>query len=336
MINIDLNVFERHLQVMKGLQPSSCARYRVHVEEFFNYRIQAAQDGPVSEIRWEDIESYLDWCWSQGNCAQTRRTKISALQNFFRFLISAGIITDDPTADIRRPSSDNDPVLSFSRDEVLRLFGTLDVAIEKDLRDAVFLISGAFAGLRVGEIIKLNVEDISESDEGKHVFFTVRKTQKGRNRVVQIWEAPSIIVRRLLAARLGQGARKGDPLLVSYLKSGWPRERNRRITAKALDNLLKMLARTAGIRKPAINSHMLRISHLEALQACDYDIPQIVEQLGWKCLDSVARYLIRRQKPRREYESLAEYWQDFTKTWTTKGDVNAYGGNADRDGGSAD
>jgi len=319
MMEIDLEElldnFEKHLRVLRGLQASSTGRYRAHVGEFFKWRAGNAQDGPLSSITLRDIESYMTWCFYRGNGNQARRTKLVALQSFFRYAVYAGILAADPTKDIPRPRADKTMMHTFTREEVLRLFAQIDITREKGLRDAVVLIFAAFAGFRISEIIHFNLDHIT--DDGKDLDLHVIKTKKGENRTVYLWKSPSRFVRRLLSARLAdRDARGSDPLFVSYHRNGLPRG-NRRITAPVLDRLLKELAQRAGIRKPAIKMHMLRATSANTLQSVrGYTLPAIMERMGWKDLSTAGRYLVHRERIHHEYKSLHEYWFDFTKIWT--------------------
>lgn len=311
-----LDKFEEHLFLLKDLQLESITVYRAHVKKFFAwYAGNVKDDVSLAEITRKDIEDFLKYCLRRGNGNQTRSTKLTALQRYFRYLKYAGVIPADPTADILRPSPRNDLLHKFTREDILRLFSVIDITREKGLRDATFLILGAFAGLRANEMTRLNVEAVS--DDGK--YLTVVKSTKGVNRTVRIWSAPSIIVRKLLAARLAQGARKADPLLTSYWENGQPRG-NRRLTASMLDALIKALANRAEIKHPAITTHMLRVAHVFDLQHVKgFDTPQIMRRLGWRTLYSVPQYFDHFEDISQEYRSLDEYWLDFIKIWITKG-----------------
>jgi site-specific recombinase XerD len=308
-----LTGFEQHLQELYSLRASSIKNYQARVLEFFNFRAEHAQDGPVHEIKGEDVKTYLEDCGKRGNGNQCRAMKLTVLRRFFQYLVFIKIIVQDPTEDLCRPASQNDLMHSFTRDEVLLLFEKCDIS-EKGLRDKVFLVMGAFAGLRVGEIVRFNVEQVQ--DDGKEIDLGVAKDKKGENRIVRLWSAPSTIVRALLAARLAQGARKGDPLLVSYLKSGRPRG-NRRLTACSCDRLLKGLAERANIQRAVIKTDMLRVTHILSLHHIrGYDTARITERMGWKIIGSQARYfpLVRREDIHHEYESLDDYWSAFAKS----------------------
>jgi integrase/recombinase XerD len=306
------------LRVLRGLQVSSIGKYRAHVAEFFKWRSGNALDGRLDEITQQDVESYLAFCYYQGNGNQTRLSKLVSLQNFFRYLIYTGIIAADPTANIPRPRADKPLMHTFTREEVLRLFAQVDITREKGIRDVVILIFAAFAGFRLSEIINFNLDHIT--DDGKDLDLSVIKTKRGENRTVYLWKAPAYFVRQLLAARLAdRDARGSDPLIVPYFRNGLPRG-NRRLTPSALNRLLKDLTKSAGIRKPTIKLHSLRATHANTLQHIrGYSLPAIQERLGWKDLSTAGRYLVHRERIHHEYKSLHEYWIDFTKTWITKG-----------------
>lgn len=325
-----LDKFEQHLRILKGLQASSTGRYRAHVAEFFAWRAGNDQTTLFAameplELR-KEVEEYLKWCYRKGNQNTVRLTKLTAIQNFFRYLVYGGQLAADPTENIPKPQADSAAMIPFTRSEVLRLFGAIDITTEKGIRDAVFLIAGAFAGFRVSEIWKLNLEDVIDDDD---LELSIPKTKKKSSRMVWIWKAPAQYVRALLLARISQGAGPRDPLLVSYKKNGQPRG-NRRLTTCSCDRLLKKLARLAGIRKAVIKTHQLRSTH-----ACDlrhirgFDPFAIMQRLGWKNPETAARYITRREPTFRQYNNLHEYWIDFTKVWTKKEELNARTGGDD-------
>ncbi len=305
-----LEGFERHLKILKGLATSSVKAYRRHVEEFLAWREGNAHDGLVTR---EDIEGYLQWCFYRGNSNVTRVTKIAALQSYFRYLVYNGTLTEDPTALLLKPRTTRPFIQTFNRDEILRMFAVCDISTAKGLRDAVFLILGAFAGFRVSEITNFNIEQIQ--DDGKEINLAIPKTKHGAGRSVYLWKAPGLLVRQLLAARLQEGAITGDPLLVSFYKGGRPRG-NERLYTKSANMLLKTLAKRAKIRKPSIKVHLLRSCHASDLQAVKgYTMPAIMERMGWKNLETAARYLVRRERINKEYSSLHAYWRDFSGVW---------------------
>jgi site-specific recombinase XerD len=306
-----LEKFEKHLRVLNGLVPSSVQAYLRNVDEFLAWRAGNDLEGSVTR---QDIESYLQWCFMRGNSNATRITKTIALQNYFRFLVYVGELDEDPTATLPRIRSTRSFMQTFNHDDILRLFAQCDVTKEKGLRDVTFLILAVFAGFRVSEIVGFNIEQIS--DDGKDIDLVIPKSKRGAGRSVYLWKAPGMFVRQLLIKRIAAGARTGDPLLVSFYKGDRPRG-NCRMSTKALDNLLKTLALQAKLRKPSIKCHSLRATHACDLQAVrGYTLPSIMERLGWKNLETAARYLVRRERIHRQENSLHAYWREFSGVWT--------------------
>ena len=327
-----LDDFAKHLRILKGLQDSSVAKYRALVGEFFAWRAGNDDTGPIGAIGRQDIEQYLYWCYRRGNADAARLTKLTALQAYFRYLVYSGIITVDPTAEIPRPQASRGFMQTFTRDEVLRMFAVCDPTMEKGLRDIVILILGAFAGFRVSEICKFDIDHVV--DDGKDIDLQVVRTKKKASRTVYLWKAPGMYVRQLLLTRIAAGGREGGPLLVSCKKDGRPRG-HRRLTPKAVDLTVKKIALRAAIRKPAIRTHMLRATHANDLQrVAGYTLPSIMERLGWKNLSTADRYLVRRERIHKIYPSLHDYWREFTKLWVETEDIDAHCRDAAVPGGS--
>ena len=269
-------------------------------------------------ITRQDIEAYLEWCYYRGNGNQTRFTKLIALQKYFRYLVYEGIIKEDITAMVPRPKIHRTFVQKFSKEDVLGFFRAVNVVTEKGIRDVVILILAAFCGLRVSEIINLDLNDII--DDGKSLDINVIDSKHNSNRVVYLWKAPSLFVRKWLSVRLSQGAKAGDPFLVSYFKGGIVRDGARRLTSVAIDqHVVKKYASIAEIRKARVHAHMFRATHASDLRSIrGYDIAAIAKRLGHRHISSTDPYLPSRERIQREYHSLAEYWHEFPTLWTRK------------------
>jgi site-specific recombinase XerD len=325
--------FARHFRILKGLRESSVAAYSADIRAFFAWSAGNGEAGDLGAIGRQDVERYLEWCYYQGNQGAARARKFVALRNFFRYLVYAGALLADPTAEVPRLQYQREFMQTLNQDEVLRMFAVCDIATPKGLRDAVILIMGAFTGFRVSEIYKFNVEQVS--DDGKDIDLVIPKTKRGAGRIVYLWKAPGMLIRRLLTMRIQAGARTGDPLLVSCMKNGLPRG-NRRLTAAAVNRALQAMAKRAGLRKAGVHNHMLRATHACDLQRIHGYTPQaIMERLGIRNLATLEHYLVRRERIHHTYRSLHEYWGEFPKIWTAKEDTDADTRKDDPDGGAA-
>jgi integrase/recombinase XerD len=341
MIN-HLPGFTRYLQVLEGLSPKSVEVYCAKVKEFFAWLEGNDNVKPVEEITRHDIEHYLEWCFYRSNSNQTRHTKLTALGKFFRYLRYEKIIPDDITADIPKPKIFSRRMQTFTKEDILNLFRAIDITIEKGVRDCCIFILAAFCGLRISEIYKLRIGDIIDDGNNFDIAIPEDIGKKHSTRTIYLWKIPAVFIRSYITIRITQGAKVGDPFLVSYR---FGRPSTRPLDAGALNAILKTYARRAGLRKSKITFHMFRATHANDLQHIEgYTLPSIQERLGWKDLSTAGRYLVRRERIYRTYRDLHKYWIEFRQIWAKQnteggGDVhssnNDAAGNAGESGGNA-
>lgn len=309
-----LQGFTRFLQVLEGLSEISVVSYRQKVEEFLAWMEGNDNVKPVTDISRQDIEGYLEWCYYKGNGNQTRYTKLTALGKYFRYLKYENIIPEDLTLEIPKPVIHNRRMQSFTKEDVLNFFRVIDITTEKGLRDVAVFILAAFCGLRVSEICKLQLRHIIDDGKTMDVDIPPEIAKKHHHRTVILWKAPAMFIRQYVLVRLNQGAKSESPLLVTYK---YQRPSGRPLFSRAVDRLIKRYADKAGIRKTKISCHVLRATHANDLQHIrGYTLPAIMERMGWKDLSTAGRYLIRRERIHKTYNSLHEYWIDFPKVWS--------------------
>lgn len=328
--NEQFSGFVRHLKILQALSDKSITSYLAKVEEFIAWHCEKLQGAfilpdDLPTITHRGVEAYLEWCFYRGNGNQTRFTKLIALQKYWRYLVYEGIVKEDIIAMIPRPKIHRTFVQKFTKEDVLGFFRAVDVVTEKGIRDVVIIILAAFCGLRVSEIINLNLNDII--DDGKSLDINVIDSKHNSNRVVYLWKAPSLFVRKWLSVRLSQGAKAGDPFLVSYCKGGSVREGAPRLTSAAIDqHVVKKYADLAAIRKVRVHPHMFRATHISDLRSIrGYDGPAISQRVGHKHISSTQPYLPSRDRIQHEYRSLAEYWHEFPTLWTKQSDLEGGG-----------
>lgn len=315
MIN-HLSGFIRYLQVLEGLSPKSVEVYCAKVKEFFAWLEGNDNVKPAGEIVRQDIEQYLEWCFYKGNSNQTRHTKLTALGKFFRFLRYEKEIPEDITAEIPKPKIFSRRMQTFTKEEVLNFFRVIDIMNEKGVRDCCIFILAAFCGLRISEIYKLRLGDIIDDGNNLDIAIPEDIGKKHSSRTIYLWKVPAAFIRSYMTIRITQGAKVSDPFFVSYR---FRRPSTKPLDAGSLNVVLRTYSRRAGIRKSKITFHMFRATHANDLQHIrGYTMPAIQERLGWKDLSTAGRYLVRRERIHRTYNSLHEYWSEFRQIWTKK------------------
>ena len=305
--------WERHITILRGLSPKSAVAYRRHIEEF------TAWKGGVDhweDITRQDVEAFLEHLfYNQGNGNRTRLTKLISLGSWWRFLAYEGIVKEDLTRGIPRPIARKKFVQDLSKEDRLKMFSTISIYSEKGLRDACMLILLCFAGLRVGELVGLRLEDIV--DDGQHIEIQLPDdiVKQQSFRTVDLWKAPSLFIRQLLAVRLSHHRLTSNRLFVSYHKGD--NVAGNALYEKDVDRFVKKTAHEAGVRKRSVYAHMFRASHAQDLRHVEgYDIAAIAERLGHKNISTTDQYLPKRRRVGRKYRSLRDYWMEWERIWT--------------------
>lgn len=316
MIKKLLEQWSRHLVILRGLSPVSVEKYSGIIVEFFDWYKTARPGGLPADVGRKDIEGYLKYLFfTRKNTNMTRRTKITALSMFWKFLVYEGISKEDVTAQIPKPKVHKRFVQYFTQPEVLRFFRQVDIYSEKGIRDACILILFVFCGLRVGELCGLRLNDVV--DDGDYIDIQVPDDigKQGSSRTVDLWKSPSVFIRQWVQIRLSQGATGTSSLLVSYRKGGVCM--GNPLIATDISRLIKVLGEKAGIRKARIHAHMFRATHGSDLRNIrGYDICAIADRLGHKNISTTDTYLPKRNRISKEYRSLREYWLEWESIWT--------------------
>lgn len=326
-----LDRWERHIRILQGLSERSVHIYRAKVEDFLAWLGSKGKTVPASLER-TDIEDYLEHCFYRGNSNATRLTKLVAIRKFIRYLVYEKILEADITSQIPSPRLPKHFIPTFTKPEILRLFAAINVRTERGIRDAVILILAVFAGLRLAEIHKLKIADISEDE--RNVDINILKSKHAKGRVVYLWRAPSQIVQRWISIRISQDARYQDPLFIPYRRTR--PAGNTPLSTSGITKIFLTYVTAAGIRKPAPHLHMLRATHAEDLRHVQgYDTPAIAERLGHKNISTTDRYLPRRGRVHRIYPSLSAYWKDFATVWNKRSNDDVSSQPSDHDHGGA-
>lgn len=203
--------------------------------------------------------------------------KRATLRNFFEFLLKRGIIESDPTETLPSPKKKKKQPNFLGPDDVNRLLNISDSDDIKVKRDRAWLELLYATGMRVGELVSLNVSDI-DLLEGH-----VRIMGKGKKmRVAPLTSKAISALKEYLAVR-GKFVRphSGDAL--------WLNARGGRLTARSVARLLDKYVIKAGVLRD-ISPHAIRHSFATHLLEMGADLRSIQELLGHESLSTTQRY----------------------------------------------
>jgi integrase/recombinase XerC len=276
-----LRRFELHLRAERALSAHSVRAYRADVAEF------AAGLGArkPAGVRPDDVRRFLAERHARVAPASLGR-KLAALRAFFRFLVREGVLAADPSAGIPAPRAPRRLPRPLAVDDCNALMapaaGAEAAAGETArLRDRALVELLYGAGLRVGELVALDVRDVDL------VRGEVRVLGKGnKERVVPLPRAAREALGAFLATRRRAGV-LAEPLFVALrARRG---ETPRRLDARDVRRRLAGRALAAGLAD-RVHPHRLRHSYATHLLDMGADLRAIQELLGHESLSTTQKY----------------------------------------------
>ena len=266
----EIDTFVNHLAVERGLSANTLAAYRNDLSALAKF--QCPKNKPAiswGSVKERDIRNFLDDLDKRGYSLATKSRKIASAKSFFNFLKSEGIIHNNLMDEVRQPRSGQVLPKALSMEEVdLLLNFKSEKQSTEDLRDGVMVELMYAAGLRVSELVGLNVRDV-DLDVG-----SVRTIGKGyKERIIPLYETAveSISEYVTIIRPIHSQSQKQEALFLN--------RRGSRLTRQAVWLRLRKLAITVGI-SDKITPHMLRHSFATHLLHGGASLRHVQELLG--------------------------------------------------------
>ena len=266
----EIDTFVNHLAVERGLSANTLAAYRNDLSALAKF--QCPKNKPAiswGSVKERDIRNFLDDLDKRGYSLATKSRKIASAKSFFNFLKSEGIIHNNLMDEVRQPRSGQVLPKALSIEEVdLLLNFKSEKQSTEDLRDGVMVELMYAAGLRVSELVGLNVRDV-DLDVG-----SVRTIGKGyKERIIPLYETAveSISEYVTIIRPIHSQSQKQEALFLN--------RRGSRLTRQAVWLRLRKLAIKVGISSK-ITPHMLRNSFATHLLHGGASLRHVQELLG--------------------------------------------------------
>jgi integrase/recombinase XerD len=254
-MNERIAIFLAYLQGERSLSPNTISAYRNDLQQFAEYlRGEAERQGgtefAISTIDRDQITAYFLYLRDRGYSGASIARKTAALRSFFQYLRRKGEVPSDPTQGIGSPEVKKPLPRTVRDDQVNALMTFLESRdTPEGLRDHAMLRLLSATGMRVGELVMVNVDDL---DVDGH---RVRVVGRGsRERHLPLDAATLQSIRTYLdRARpyLTRNTQAETALVVN--------QRGQRLTRQGFWLIMKGLVRDAGL-PAAMTPHMLRHS----------------------------------------------------------------------------
>ncbi|HAK63690.1 MAG TPA: site-specific tyrosine recombinase XerD [Alphaproteobacteria bacterium] len=218
------------------------------------------------------IRRYLEGLSSAGVSAATAARHLSALRQFYRFLLADGLREEDPTSNIAGPRHRRPLPHVLSEPEIDRLLEAAHArdATPKGVRLSCMLEILYATGLRVGEMVSLPLSAI-----GSHPHLLMVRGKGGRERLTPLGEPAKAALEAYLTERTYFLPASG---VSRYLFPS--RGAQGHLTRHRFAQLLGELAAEAGLPSRAISPHSLRHAFATHLLAHGADLRAVQQMLG--------------------------------------------------------
>ena len=267
--------FLEYLLVERGCSENTLSSYR---NDLFQFTEQISKSD-VYQINSTDIDKFLRYLSDKGYLSATKARKLASVRSFVSYLHSEGFIQSDPTDLIPNPkrSKHLPTVLKFSDVKaLLDLPLNISSSVEA-MRDAAMLQIAYASGLRVSEIIGLDVEDIDFTAE------SVRCLGKGsKERIVPVHKKALESINIYVTQGRKKFKQKG-------LKALFLNKRGDRLTRQGFWGIVKKYARIIGLEN-SMTPHTLRHSFATHLLEGGAPIRHVQELLGHASISTTQIY----------------------------------------------
>ena len=278
----EIGGFLDHLKYEKNCSPHTVLNYRRDLDEFLDYLTRGKEAPPqAGEIDHITIRDFIGHLVKKGNAKSSTARKLATLRSFFRHLHGAGEIAANPARLVRTPKLSRRNPRFLSVAEVETVLELPDPATDAGARDRAILELLYASGLRVAELVGLNLEDVSLEER------LVKVLGKGRKeRIVPFGEKARQALRVYLEARRGILLRRRS---VSQPNALFLNLRGGRLTARSVQRGLAGHLKRAALHLN-VHPHLMRHSFATHLLNNGADLRGIQELLGHQSLSTTQKY----------------------------------------------
>lgn len=276
-VNHHIEGYINSLWLEKGLSEHTLSAYRRDLQQFSQFLSQQHIENLLT-VKSIDIQNYLSTRLNKGQSARSTARLLSCLRGFYQYNIRENQIQENPTQFIDNPSLGRPLPKSLSEQDVEKLLKAPDIETAVGLRDRTMLEVLYACGLRVSELIGLQLSDINLRQG------VIRVIGKGnKERLIPLGEEAITWIERYM--------KQGRTELIEIAQSDivFPSIRGKQMTRQTFWHRIKHWAIIADIDKP-LSPHTLRHAFATHLLNHGADLRVVQLLLGHSDLSTTQIY----------------------------------------------
>jgi integrase/recombinase XerC len=276
--------FVDYLRRNENASPHTVSAYETDVRQFLNFAVFFLEKDALSKLDPTDLDrgvfrAFATDLYGNGGSRATAARKLSSLRRFMRYLRREGVIGETSEYFVASPKVERKVAAHLSEDEMSRLLEVPDTGDPLGRRDRAILELFYASGLRLSELVGLDLEDVNLTSR------IVRVMGKGsKERLVPFNTSAASAIRVWLkdrAAIIKYETKRSHPLFVNF--------RGSRLSGRSVQRLVARYVSACSTRF-GISPHALRHSFATHLLQRGADLRAIQELLGHVQLSTTQRY----------------------------------------------
>lgn len=267
-----IDKFINYLKIEKGVSNHTIINYTIDLKMFSSFLGEAGVDS-VDHLA---LRRFLAVLRSKNYSKRTVARKLASLRSFFRFLYREGHIKANPITAISSPKLDKKLPKFLDVGKVTKLILSPDVKTPSGLRDRAILETLYSCGIRVSELVGLNVDDID------FISGVIKVLGKGRKeRMVPIGDMALGSIRKYTESRRNGRAKENKAVFLN--------SRGGRLTDRSVRRVIDKYIHACSAEEK-ISPHSLRHSFATHLLDKGADLRSVQELLGHMNLSTTQIY----------------------------------------------
>jgi len=277
------NKYINYLRAERNASPCTVRNYTTdllgskNIKGFFSFLVDRGIKS-LDEVDRAALRDYLAYLVEQGVVKASIARKLSAIRSFYRYLLREEMLTASPAEKTSSPKLDKRLPSFLTIKETGHLLETPDLSTPQGKRDRAFMELLYASGLRVSELVRLDVEQVDLDTR------EIRVLGKGSKERMVLMGKPA-------AEALSEYIKHGRPELMGKRSSSalLLNRAGGRLTERMVQKILAKYARAAGINKK-VHPHKLRHTFATHMLDGGADLRVVQELLGHADLSSTQIY----------------------------------------------